>query len=167
MKENTSILDFREARAKYQKRLLAQYGGTWIVVKANYPGANKNNAEARLVVSEVAAEIKQTLPVSQEFQTITAEGLIVYLQCFLAGHEAKQHMMTIEEQHALGRLADIDVMDQVQSYSRLIPRRCYLCDQEAHACARSQAHTQEAVMHYFHEVVGQYLHNKKEGFVWK
>jgi len=57
----------------------------------------------------------------------------------------KRTMLQIEEQHPLGRLWDVDVIDPTgSSVSRqrlnLPARLCLLCDQAAHACARSGAH---------------------------
>jgi holo-ACP synthase len=54
-------------------------------------------------------------------------------------------MLHIEDHHLLGRLWDVDVIDPSgTSVSRqrldLPARLCLLCDQAAHACARSGAH---------------------------
>ena len=59
--------------------------------------------------------------------------------------EVKRLMTQIEEDGALGRLFDIDVMTaESPKISRqqlsLPPRRCLLCEQQAAVCARSQAH---------------------------
>jgi holo-ACP synthase / triphosphoribosyl-dephospho-CoA synthase len=53
----------------------------------------------------------------------------------------------IEENHPLGRLMDIDVINVRHQISRrdlnLSPRRCFLCDEEAHVCVRAQTHAIE------------------------
>ena len=160
MAANTRILDAREARAAYQHDLLAEHGGTLITVKANYPGANKITAESMFVVAEIAAHIQQRFPVEEQQRVISVEGMIVYFSCLADGKTVKEQMIALEEEHALGRLADIDVMDIHQSYGRKTPRSCYLCDQPAHACARSQAHEQEDIIRYFNQVVTTYQENR-------
>ncbi|SNY93199.1 holo-ACP synthase [Cohaesibacter sp. ES.047] len=60
----------------------------------------------------------------------------------------KRAMVAIEVSHPLGRLWDLDVHSaQGEGLSRkqvgFPPRKCLLCDEEAHACARSRAHTIE------------------------
>jgi holo-ACP synthase len=59
--------------------------------------------------------------------------------------ELKGATVTLEDGHPLGRLWDMDVIDPDRgSISRralkLPPRRCLLCGEAAHACARSRAH---------------------------
>jgi holo-ACP synthase len=59
--------------------------------------------------------------------------------------DLKQAMVALEDDHPLGRLWDLDVVDPVTGgMSRRDlgegPRRCLLCGEPAHACARSRAH---------------------------
>ncbi|WP_319531259.1 citrate lyase holo-[acyl-carrier protein] synthase [uncultured Cohaesibacter sp.] len=58
----------------------------------------------------------------------------------------KRAMVNLEENHPLGRLWDLDVhSEKGEGLSRkqfgLPRRRCLVCGQEAHACARSRAHS--------------------------
>ena len=57
-----------------------------------------------------------------------------------------EYQFAIEDGGGLGRLFDIDVLDAGgKKLSRedlgLPPRKCLLCEQPAHACARSRTHT--------------------------
>lgn len=57
----------------------------------------------------------------------------------------KHRLVAIEEEHTLGRLFDIDVLDaKGRSISRdelgLPRRQCLICNEEAKVCARSRAH---------------------------
>uniref|UniRef100_Q07L21 citrate lyase holo-[acyl-carrier protein] synthase n=1 Tax=Rhodopseudomonas palustris (strain BisA53) TaxID=316055 RepID=Q07L21_RHOP5 len=59
--------------------------------------------------------------------------------------DLKQAMVALEDDHPLGRLWDLDVVDPVTggiSRSDLgqRPRQCLICGEPAHACARSRSH---------------------------
>ena len=60
--------------------------------------------------------------------------------------ELKRALVDLETVDPLGRLWDLDVTDpKLGALSRrglgLPVRRCIVCDQPAHACARSRAHS--------------------------
>jgi holo-ACP synthase len=57
----------------------------------------------------------------------------------------KRAMIALEDDHPLGRLWDLDVVDRIiGGISRRNlgqrPRRCLICGEPAHACARSRSH---------------------------
>lgn len=59
--------------------------------------------------------------------------------------ELKRETCSVEEEHFLGRLFDIDVYDgegrQIcRSELGLSERKCLLCERDARQCARSRAH---------------------------
>ena len=63
-----------------------------------------------------------------------------------ASDELKRALVNLETADPLGRLWDLDVTDpQRGALSRrglgLPVRRCIVCDEPAHACARSRAHS--------------------------
>ena len=60
--------------------------------------------------------------------------------------ELKRALVDLEAAEVLGRLWDLDVTDPILgALSRqdfgLPVRRCLVCDEPAHACARSRAHS--------------------------
>jgi len=67
----------------------------------------------------------------------------------------KAALVALEENHPLGRLWDVDVIVAGKPLSRqalgLEERRCLLCDEAAHACARSQAHPLESLLQLIEE----------------
>ena len=89
----------------------------------------------------------QGLPVVRREQVIQATGLEAMWAVETAGAvRLKTLMAAIEDGGGLGRLFDIDVLDAGgKQLSRedlgLPPRKCLLCEQPAHACARSRTHT--------------------------
>jgi holo-ACP synthase len=59
--------------------------------------------------------------------------------------DLKCAMVGLEDDHPLGRLWDLDVVDPViggisRSDLGQGPRRCLICGEPAHACARSRTH---------------------------
>jgi holo-ACP synthase len=58
----------------------------------------------------------------------------------------KAALVALEEAHPLGRLWDLDVLDPqagpiTRRHIGLPPRKCLVCGEPAHACARSRAHS--------------------------
>ena len=75
--------------------------------------------------------------------------------------ELKQALVALEESHPLGRLWDIDVIDPdagpVARASLGLPaRRCLVCEEPAHACARSRRHPLDEVLQFIEEKVDAY-----------
>lgn len=65
----------------------------------------------------------------------------------------KSQMIAIENDDAIGRLVDIDVIDiDLKGLTRsdfdLGQRKCFLCDEPAYVCARTQRHSKEALTEF-------------------
>lgn len=144
------LLDAKEARVLRQQRMMQQQGGTLISFTLNIAGGVKSfplfsyafalGKESILLQLQFAgAEVLQ----QEEVHQPTGDELCLLTD--LEPLEVKRLMTQIEEDGALGRLFDIDVMTaESPKISRqqlgLPPRRCLLCEQQAAVCARSQAH---------------------------
>ena len=77
--------------------------------------------------------------------------------------EAKRMACRIEEEHPLGRLFDIDVIDPTGTpVSRqsigVEPRRCLLCEREARYCMRNHTHSREELQARIEKIVDEYVH---------
>ena len=75
--------------------------------------------------------------------------------------QVKGEMIWMEEHHPLGRLMDLDVLDASgNSLSRTqmggAMRRCLLCGEAAHVCARAQSHTHLELLGAIEKLVGNY-----------
>ena len=143
------LLDAKEARVLRQQRMMQQEG-TLISFTLNIAGGVKSfplfsyafalGKESILLQLQFAgAEVLQ----QEEVHQPTGDELCLLTD--LEPLEVKRLMTQIEEDGALGRLFDIDVMTaESPKISRqqlsLPPRRCLLCEQQAAVCARSQAH---------------------------
>ena len=159
------ILEVREERDYYEKELLQTYRHTLITIRPNFPGNEKRNAYANLVSEVLTKEISDKLHVFKSFRSSTPEGLIYHLIVEENGLLAKEICINLEEEHPLGRLADIDVRNEGTSFSRdlfnLGPRKCYLCEDDAIVCVRSRKHSLEAVASHFTLLVKEYVDLKK------
>ena len=72
--------------------------------------------------------------------------------------ELKKAMIELEDGTKLGRLFDIDVINSKgNKISRLelgmAPRKCIVCDEIAHVCSRSRAHSVEEMLEYINKVI--------------
>ena len=73
--------------------------------------------------------------------------------------ELKRSLCELEDNEPLGRLWDLDVIVPAGPLSRsefdLSPRKCLVCESEAHACARSRAHDLEELDAVIVSMMGQ------------
>ncbi|HEY8904824.1 MAG TPA: citrate lyase holo-[acyl-carrier protein] synthase [Rhodoferax sp.] len=146
----TQMLDRREQRVADQQALLSRFGRPLVQLTLVTPGPVKDTPQSRFVFGQGLAALQQALRLAghavlaqqgnygdtgpEMLMVIDAEPLSI-----------KGTMLQIEEQHALGRLWDVDVLDTSgASVSRQQlgwpARRCLLCDEPAHACSRSGQH---------------------------
>lgn len=142
----TEMLLCREHRTLTQNIFLEKYQCPVISFCMNIPGPIKTNDPIRSAfewgksvlldtLSAHHAEILQT----QETHESTGDELIMAIQ--LPAQTLKTITMQIEEQHPLGRLFDMDVIDQQgNKLSRPQYRKCLVCSRQAQACARTRAH---------------------------
>ncbi|GKT33827.1 Apo-citrate lyase phosphoribosyl-dephospho-CoA transferase like protein, partial [Aduncisulcus paluster] len=78
----------------------------------------------------------------------------------------KEWMMEIEQGHKLGRLFDLDVQDAEgktlhREHLGYELRKCLLCDNPAHACGRSRAHSLCELQEAIQEMVCEYVEGNK------
>lgn len=146
------MLEARELRAARQKSWLLLYQKPLISVTTVVPGAIKNSKGSRLLLQSAMQVLRMTLqaedmPIKmiQQFRAKTGpEGM---LAIDAEGMTLKRLCVAIEDGHPLGRLWDLDVICPGQGViSRrtlgVEGRRCLVCDEAAHACARTQRHDQ-------------------------
>ncbi len=77
--------------------------------------------------------------------------------------ELKSLLESFEEQHELGRLLDVDLMN---ANGKLISsgkgKKCFLCDESAKECMKAQRHEPAEVLQYIDKEVSEYLAQKKQ-----
>ena len=149
--ELPQMLNAREQRAALQNRLLGSCRCPLVSFTLNIPGPVKVLPLVPEAFDAGISKIEdaladQGLPVVRREQVIQATGLEAMWAVETDAVRLKTLMAAIEDGGGLGRLFDIDVLDAGgKKLSRedlgLPPRKCLLCEQPAHACARSRTHT--------------------------
>ena len=154
------ILNLREERDQLEKDLLKKHKATLLTLRANFPGEDKRHLKADAAVEYIYEEVKKTfLPIHEE-RIRNAEGLTIFLLIKEPSYDVKSKVLRIEEDHPLGRLLDMDVRDEEKIWSRrdfgLPGRKCYLCEDLAVHCVRSQKHGKDDVIAHFIKQVDDY-----------
>lgn len=144
-----AILDARERRAGERQALLLVGRGPLVAISAVMPGVVKTCPLSCAIHAAAIVAFEETLRSNdwpaEKFRTGTPVTGPEALFAVAADPESlKRACVDLETRHPLGRLWDIDVVASTGTVSRkdvgLPARRCILCDQPAHACARSRAH---------------------------
>ena len=158
------LLASRDARHAMQMQLLKEHPSETVVcLTVVMPGSEKRNQQS-LTVAHAAVEA-----LHQEFQPLPGHlierdlptGYEAFLITTLDTNETKRRTCTIEDNHPLGRLFDIDVLshDGTPISRQEVgqeARRCLLCDNEARFCMRNRTHTQEELWDKINQMINDY-----------
>lgn len=127
------------------------------------PGPVKDSPGARLLMDDALHALELLLdgrrwPVLSRDLRLEVTGPEALIVVDAKAMELKRAMVALEDAHSLGRLWDLDVIDPIQgSIPRrslgLPPRRCLLCGEAAHACARSRAHPLSELLEAIGEMI--------------
>ncbi len=147
------VLDSREKRAEYQRRLLEAYPGCALVsFTVNMPGPVKDNIISRQVHAYGMALLRAVFGQACLFaeQRESACGYEGFAVIDMPSLEVKRSTCRIEDETPAGRLMDLDVHTAAGQVSRtdlgLPPRTCLICGRAAHECARSRAHSVDTLL---------------------
>ena len=147
------VLEARERRADRQQALLARYRLPLVSFSMNIAGPVKNSPlirrgfrlGRRTLLEQLALAGAEVI---QEEQTDAVTGCETLLVVQEKPENIKRVTVSIEDHNALGRLYDMDVIGtDGRKLARLDSRPCLICGQPARACARSRAHSVEALQH--------------------
>ena len=169
------ILGARENRAYLQEKLIKKFNLPLLVIRANYPGINKNNKTTKYIIEVMYETILSRVSPININKIDSFEGNVYLLSIDTSPSQLKKMTVDIETNHPLGRLVDIDILDlNNHTLSRtdlgFPPRRCFICSAPAHNCVRSQKHSLEEILKYIEIKVSDYKnlaanytdkHNKK------
>lgn len=154
------LLESRDLRVRHQQELQAAFPeSTLICLTVQLPGAVKRSSHSLIVGGAgMTALLEKFGSVLSHAQVRDLEtGYEAYLAVKLPAALVKRLCVSIEEDHPLGRLMDIDVMGCDRASLGIAPRRCLLCDNEARYCMRARAHTREALMEKIDRMIGDYI----------
>lgn len=157
------MLDCRERRANVQNNFLKKYNKTLISFCMNIPGPVKTNEEIRKVFEDSVSEIYKYLEEnnikvldSVEFHEKTGDEIILAVD--EEAEKIKESMIFIEENHPLGRLFDIDVLNSSgEKMSRENFRKCFICNKNAQDCASQRTHSVEEMQEFIDREIKNYL----------
>ena len=147
-----AILHAKEMRAWKQKELLSRHPlASLISLSINIPSLIKLSHEA-VVVHEIAHQALFEMLEHEGIELLACEsklspnGAESFFTCKADAKMLKAFTCKVETTHPLGRLMDIDVLDAMgnilsRSTLGLPKRKCFVCEDEAQLCARSQKHT--------------------------
>ena len=160
------LLASRDRRWHRQQELLREHPDeTLLCLTVIMPGAVKRNRFS-LVVAQAATEAMRvafadsiTWMEERDLET----GFEAYAFTTHPLLDAKRMACHIEEEHPLGRLFDLDVIDTTgtpvsRSAIGAEPRLCLLCQQEARFCMRNHTHSREELQARIEKIVDEYVH---------
>ncbi len=165
------MLRARDARAERQQLLLARHHAPLISFTMNIAGEIKCDPLIRRAFKEgVRRILRQTermgLPVLERIETAEFTGCEALFAVQADASLLKERMCLAEEADALGRLFDIDVLDETGRHlSRGTERPCLLCGKPARACARSRAHGAAELFQRAHEIIEAHFREEYLRFI--
>ena len=157
------ILQAKEDRALRQKELLNRYSSALISFALNIPGPDKDTSIYRKVHEEGMKALKREIieqagDILHEEINYRAAGQEGFLCVKMDAAVMKAITVKIEEEHPMGRLFDMDVINTAG-----IPvgrmdvghreRKCLLCDEKAVVCSRSKRHPLNELLQKIHELI--------------
>ena len=160
------MLAAREQRAARQAAALARFCKPLVSATVVMPGAVKDGRLPRRVLSEALYEL-ETLCGTRGWRILAGEVLwrktgpeALYV-IDAEGRALKFAILDLEEQHPIGRLWDLDVIAPAlgllsRQQLGFPARRCLLCEEPAHGCARSRRHSTEELLSTIGNIVHEY-----------
>ena len=165
------MLRARDARAERQQLMLKKYHAPLISFTMNIAGEIKYDEEIRRAFEEGLRRIlpqteRMSAPVLDHIITIDFTGCEALFAVQADASLLKERMCLIEGADALGRLFDIDVLDESGSHlSRSTERPCLICGKPARACARSRAHDAKELFDRAHSIIEAHFRDEYIRFI--
>lgn len=159
------LLASRDHRAKMQQELREKYPDkTLVCLTVIMPGNVKRNLSS-IIVSQAALNEMLKVFEGRVVDIMTRDlvtGYEAYLVTDLSHLQAKLAACRIEDNHQLGRLFDIDVIDTdgcpiSRAGVDAKPRKCLMCDNEARYCMRNRTHTTAQLQEKIQSMVQAYV----------
>ena len=157
------VLEAREERAKKIKDLMIEFENkTIVILKLNTPGNDKNLIRLKFIYNIyntlIIKEFKNTIIETAKRKSL--DGDYFYYVINEDGKTVKKKTILMEDASDLGKLVDIDVYSHLSISRSLLNyemRKCLICTNYAHYCARSKAHTLDELLNKIEEIIKDYL----------
>lgn len=165
--ELQDMLSIRDLRARKQEELLSRFKqASLLQMTMNIPGNVKTSAKLQAVFERFYQKVRDSLAEACVYAEASHmnSGSQAYLVVEGPALALKEKMVDLEEKEAEGRLFDLDVLYIKDDTLQVVKRQeiggeariCYVCDQEAKACARSQKHsieeTRQAILNLLEDI---------------
>ena len=147
------MLNARDRRVKTQKILLENHRATLISFTLNIPGQYKVFPLAKKTFAEGISCIESQINLAggQILEKVVVDehtGCEAYFVVNIPEEKIKKHMITIEEEHPIGRLFDMDVFSSMGESlhgadAGRNERKCIVCGEPVWACSRNRTHSAE------------------------
>lgn len=141
----TQILLSRDARVQRQKELRMQYGTPLICFTMNIPGPVKCTPLILRAFREGASILEEKLPENAVLHRELAEentGCYGFYAVAMDARELKEICTAIEDAFPMGRLFDMDVLDENGTkLERPVLRSCMVCGAPGRGCAARRLHS--------------------------
>ena len=157
-----AVLDSRENRAERQQKWLREYKIPLVSFTLNIPGPSKQSELYTRIHEEGLNALSNRIPLHRLESLHLATGSEAILNTFINSFHLKFITVDLEEHHPLGRIFDMDVIDQngrhiSRSDMNLPPRRCLICNDEARICARNKIHRLEDLLERIFSISARYF----------
>ena len=170
----SKVLEFREMKAAVQTDFMEDANEKTVMsLGMNVPGPVKTSAllseafyEGMSVLEEMVAW--QSGNVVKKAVLEKAAGYVaVYLIEGIDRYRLKKESIRIETSHPIGRLFDVDVMDEdgkaiMRESVGAAQRTCFLCGKDAKICGRDRAHSVEELQQKVKDMLEQWKVGKKD-----
>jgi holo-ACP synthase len=164
----SEMLAARERRWLNRKKLVKNYGYPVISVTLNIPGWQKRNKTYHFIFNEVLNELHNCIQTNEKFSvlhqvdTIGADGPEALLVVKGESLFLKKLAMFVEQTYPLGRLVDIDVMNEkgivISRYDlKQRERECVICGGSTRECIISKKHSTQEVLDVMDGMIAEYL----------
>ena len=158
------VLQAREDRVRRQNELLSQFHRPLVSFTMNIAGPVKDTPLIRRGFESGRRMMEQQflrmrVPVLHHEVKTVPTGCEAIWVADLAADRLKQLTTEVEEASALGRLFDLDVLTaDGTKLDRPMERACLICGKPGRSCARSRAHTVEALQEKTNQILQDSLH---------
>lgn len=158
-----AILQARETRSKHIQALMEEYPNkTVVILKANVVGKEKNPRQMRFICAFFHAMMQRTfgakIVAMEKIESL--DGNYCYFVIKENGLLVKARTIEIEEYNKLGRLIDLDVYDKKSIGREELQcemRKCLICDNYAHLCARNKTHSEDEINQKVKSIIDNFL----------
>jgi holo-ACP synthase len=162
------VLEAREARWNERLRLVGEYGLPLLTFTLTIPGPEKTGDIFIQVHRKILGELKgyfnnRKISLIHLVERKGFDGPEAFMILDTSAEELKRMVLAFEEEHPIGRVLDLDVMDRdgkclSREAAGLPPRKCILCNSPARECIVLRRHDTDEVLSRIREMVSSYLH---------